>query len=134
MGNWLLISRGKPAAKPMKEPKVPRYSTHMIQLCGCTKIAACAATDALASATSFMANHAATEASTIHGTQMNAAFCIQTCTWAPPLVMVCGSPPKIPSRPAVTTMGLRNCTTDTPRLPRPAFTPSAEPLRSFGKK
>ncbi|EKD98200.1 MAG: hypothetical protein ACD_23C00542G0004 [uncultured bacterium] len=40
----------------------------------------------------------------------------------------------MPKMPAVTTSGLRNCTTDTPRLPKPAFTPRAEPLRSFGKK
>ena len=48
--------------------------------------------------------------------------------------MVCASPPKMPNTPAVTTSGLRNCTTDTPRLPSPALTPNAEPLRSFGKK
>ena len=83
---------------------------------------------------SFMPNQAASEASTIQGTQMKAAFWVQTCTVWPFLTMVWASPPKMPKTPAVTTSGLRNCTTDTPRLPRPAFTPSAEPLRSFGKK
>src|SRR5574343_1569481 len=48
--------------------------------------------------------------------------------------MVCDSPPSTPNRPTEMMMGLRNCTTDTPRLPRPALTPRAEPLRSFGKK
>ena len=48
--------------------------------------------------------------------------------------MFWASPPKMPNTPAVITSGLRNWTTDTPRLPSPAFTPSAEPLRSFGKK
>jgi len=36
--------------------------------------------------------------------------------------------------PAAMTSGTMNCTEDTPRLPSPAFRPSAEPFRSFGKK
>jgi hypothetical protein len=83
---------------------------------------------------SFMPNHAARAVMAIQGTQMNAAFCVHTCTVWPFFTMVWASPPKTPKMPAVTTSGLRNCTTDTPRLPRPAFTPSAEPLRSLGKK
>src|SRR6185369_3564767 len=118
----------------MKEPKVPRYSRHISQLCLRRKIVACVANDALASAMSFMPTHAASEAKIIQGTQMKAAFCVQTCTVWPFLMMFWASPPNTPNTPAVTTSGLRNCTTDTPRLPRPAFTPSAEPLRSFGKK
>ena len=31
-------------------------------------------------------------------------------------------------------MGIRNCITETPRLPRPAFLPSAAPFSFFGKK
>src|SRR5574343_1422023 len=48
--------------------------------------------------------------------------------------MFCDSPPSTPNSPTEMMMGLKNCTTDTPRLPSPAFTPSAVPLRSFGKK
>ncbi|EKD98199.1 MAG: hypothetical protein ACD_23C00542G0003 [uncultured bacterium] len=62
----------------MNEPKVPRYSTHISQLCLRRKMAAWVANDALASAMSFMPNHAASEASAIHGTQMKAAFCVHT--------------------------------------------------------
>ncbi len=36
--------------------------------------------------------------------------------------------------PSEITSGLKNCTTDTPKLPSPAFTPRAEPSRSLGKK
>src|SRR5690606_39803818 len=39
------------------------------------------------------------------------------------------SPPKLPNRPPTTARGTRNCITDTPRLPRPAFSPSAVPCR-----
>ena len=81
-----------------------------------------------------MPNQAASEAIAIHGTQMKAAFCVHTCIVCPALTMVWGSPAKMPKMPAVTTSGLRNWTTETPRLPSPALTPSAEPLRSFGKK
>src|SRR3989344_1252495 len=113
----------------MNEPKVPRYNTHISQLCLRLKMAACAAKEALASAMSFMPNQAASAVSAIHGTQMKAAFCVHTCTVWPFLTMVWPSPPKMPKMPAVTTSGLRNCTTETPKLPRPAFTPNAEPLR-----
>src|SRR5512132_2256183 len=40
----------------------------------------------------------------------------------------------MPRIPTVIMMGARNCIDDTPRLPRPALRPSADPLRSFGKK
>ena len=33
---------------------------------------------------------------------------------------------------AASSTGTTNCTTDTPRLPRPAFMPSAKPLLAFG--
>jgi hypothetical protein len=36
--------------------------------------------------------------------------------------------------PTEITSGTMNCTAETPRLPSPAFSPSAEPLHSFGKK
>jgi len=81
-----------------------------------------------------MPNQATTAVMAIHGTQMKAAFCAQTCCCSPFLTMTCASPPKMPKMPSEITSGLRNWTTDTPRLPRPAFTPSAEPLRSLGKK
>src|SRR5574337_1295699 len=44
------------------------------------------------------------------------------------------SPPNQPKMPTEITSGTMNCTAETPRLPSPAFRPSAEPLRSFGKK
>src|SRR5690606_20900977 len=127
-------SSGKPAAKPMNEPKVPRYSRLISQLCLRWKIAACAANDAFASAVSVMKNHAAGAAGARHGTQTDAEFCVHTVTLWPSFASVCGSPPSTPKKPAATTSGATNCTTDTPRLPRPALTPSADPLRSFGKK
>ena len=66
---------------------------------------------------------------------MKAAFCAQISrVWPCASVMVCASPPNTSQIGMVTTSGARNCTDDTPRLPSPALTPSAEPLRSFGKK
>ena len=61
----------------MNEPKVPRYRTHISQLCLLRKMAACVANEALASAMSFMKNHAAKEMMMIHGTHTKAAFCAQ---------------------------------------------------------
>src|SRR5689334_17715289 len=118
----------------MNEPKVPGYSTHISQLSLRPKMVAWAENEAFESAMSFTRNHATMEVSRIHGTQMNAAFWVHTCSVWLFLTMVCASPANTPKMPAVTTSGLRNCTTETPRLPSPAFTPSAEPLRSFGKK
>lgn len=45
-----------------------------------------------------------------------------------------GSPPILPKTPTVTMKGTTNCTTLTPRLPRPPFIPRAVPLLLFGKK
>ncbi len=45
-----------------------------------------------------------------------------------------GSPPSQPNTPTVITIGTRNCTTLTPRLPRPALSASALPFSAFGKK
>ena len=48
--------------------------------------------------------------------------------------MLCGWPPSAPKTPAVMTSGTRNCITETPRLPSPAFSASALPFSAFGKK
>jgi hypothetical protein len=52
----------------------------------------------------------------------------------PRTVAVCGSPPSQPNTPAVIAIGTTNCTTLTPRLPRPALMASALPFSAFGKK
>src|SRR3989344_5422158 len=118
----------------MNEPKVPRYSQHISQLCLRLNITAWSANDARALAMSFMPNHAATVDSRMNGTQMKPAFCSHICRVSAPFAQICGSPPSAPNTPAVITSGTTNCTTETPRLPRPALSPSAEPLRSLGKK
>ena len=118
----------------MNEPNVPTYSQHISQLCLRLKITAWSANEARASAMSFMPNHAASEASAIGTTQMKPAFCSHRLRCAPPAVMVCGSPPRAPNTPIEITTGTTNCTSDTPRLPMPAFRPVARPFFSFGKK
>ncbi|MCY1546300.1 hypothetical protein D9M68_822900 [compost metagenome] len=45
-----------------------------------------------------------------------------------------GSPPKAPSSGSVITSGMTICIVVTPKLPRPAFRPSAVPCSRFGKK
>ena len=47
---------------------------------------------------------------------------------------IAGSPPSQPKTPTVITSGATNCTTLTPRLPRPALSASALPFSAFGKK
>ena len=82
---------------------------------------------------SFMPNQAASEASAIGSTQMKPAFCSQILVAAPLTMACCGSPPSAPNMPAEIATGTANCTSDTPRLPMPAFRPVASP--SFlGKK
>src|SRR4051794_22785899 len=109
----------------MNEPKVPTYSQHISQLCLRLKITACSENDAFADARSFIPNHAASEFSAMNGTQMKPAFCSQVCLTCPAFIHCCGSPPRPPNTPTVITSGTTNCTADTPRLPRPAFIPSA---------
>src|SRR5690606_24273143 len=60
-GNNALVSIAKPAENPMNDPKVPTYSQNISQLCLRVKIAAWSANEALASAMSFMPNHAASD-------------------------------------------------------------------------
>ena len=107
---------------------------HIIQLCLRLKITACSAKPALAEARSFMPNHAASDETMMNGTHTKPAFCSQICLDAPPSVQVCAPPPSAPNSPAVITSGTTNCATDTPRLPKPAFSPIAVPFSAFGKK
>ena len=53
---------------------------------------------------------------------------------APAASTMAGSPPSQPNTPAVITSGTTNCTTLTPRLPRPALSASALPFSAFGKE
>ena len=106
----------------------------MIQLCLREKITDCSLKLALALAKSFMPNQAAKVAKIMNGTHTKPAFCSQICTVSLFFIMVCGSPPNAPNRLAVMANGTTNCTADTPRLPKPAFKPSALPFSALGKK
>src|SRR4030067_1511455 len=118
----------------MKEPKVPRYSQLMTQLCLRLKITAWSENEALAVARSFMPNHAAIAQTAMNGIHTSPAFCSHICLTSAPRAQVCGSPPSAPNTPAVITTGTMNCASDTPRLPSPAFSPSAVPFCALGKK
>ena len=95
---------------------------------------ACSRNEAFALAMSFMPNHAASADAAMKGTQKKPAFCSHICLVCSPFTQACGSPAIEPRTPIVITSGTTNCTTDTPRLPRPAFSPSAVPCCAFGKK
>src|SRR3989304_324097 len=69
----------------------------MSQLFSRRKMIACSANDALALATSFMPNHAASVEATMNGTQMNPAFCSHIGRVTPLTTDICGSPPKAPN-------------------------------------
>src|SRR5664280_1242227 len=81
---------------------------------------------------SFMPNQAAKADAAMNGTQMKPAFCSHILLVPP--AAACGSPPNQPNTPAVITIGTTNCTTLTPRLPRPALSASALPFSARGKK
>ena len=83
-------------------------------------------------AMSFMPNQAAKAEATMNGTQMKPAFCSQSSLFV--FTTCCGAPPMKPNTPTVMTSGTTNCTTETPRLPRPAFSARALPFSAFGKK
>ena len=111
---------------------MPVYSQHMSQLCLRLKITACSENEAFAEARSFMPNQASKVLKAMNGTQMKPAFCSHISLLTPFLTQVSESPPQAPKTAKVITSGTTNCTTDTPRLPRPAFMPSAKPLLAFG--
>ncbi len=106
----------------------------MTQLCLRWKITAWSANDAFIAAISFMPNHAAVADNAMNGTQTKPAFCSHNLVAPLASAAVCGSPPSQPNTPAVITSGMTNCTTLTPRLPKPAFSASALPFSDFGKK
>src|SRR5574337_219267 len=116
----------------MNEPNVPKYSQHISQVCLRLKMTACSRKDALALSMSFMPNQAAMAAAKVSHTQMKPAFCSHTCRVTSPFTQVCGSPPRNSGK--VITSGTTNCTAETPRLPSPAFRPSAVPFCALGKK
>ncbi|MOA16371.1 hypothetical protein D3C78_1365830 [compost metagenome] len=128
-GNEVLISIGKAAEKPMNEPKVARYSQHISQLCLRLKITACSLNEALALDKSFMPNQASRVTAMMNGTHRKPAFCSHN--WLPS-ASTWGCPPSTPNTPKVITSGTANCITETPRLPRPAFRPSAVPCCDLG--
>src|SRR5690606_40568793 len=116
----------------MNDPNVPVYRTHINQLSLRLKITDCSLNDALAEAISFMPNQAAAVTMAMNGTQMKPAFWSQTGRSAPSVATICGSPPRPPNTLVTITSGTRNCTTLTPRLPRPALRPSAVPFSDCG--
>ena len=84
---------------------------------------------------SFIIRNARSDDTKMGTTHTNAAFCSHSSLMASPgSNTFCGSPPNQPKMPAEMTRGTMNWTDETPRLPRPAFRPRAEPLRSIGKK
>ena len=99
---------------------MPRYSQHISQLCLRRKITACSANEALASAMSFMPNQAASDG------EHDPRHPDEGGVLRPDLHRLAVLDDVLRARrrrrrrsPAVMTSGLRNCTTDTPRLPRP---------------
>ena len=131
-GNSVLTSIGKPAARPMNEPKVPVYSQLIRHCCLCRTIATCSAKPARTVAMLSMPNHAAITDMTISGTQMKPAFCTQICIVVPWSTRVCALPPRISSAPPYMAIGAMSCARPTPRLPTPALRPSAVPCSRFG--
>jgi hypothetical protein len=89
-----------------------------------------------------MPHQHSTESGTSDSTQAKPAFCTQVGVPAAilpkiqplSLTSTIGSPPKAPNRPTVITSGMTICIVVTPKLPRPAFSPSAVPCSRFGKK
>ena len=84
---------------------------------------------------SFMPNQAIKVDKMMKGTHTKPAFCNQIWLLEPSLLlMVWASPPKAPNKAKVMTMGTTNCTTDTPKFPKPALMPKALPFSALGKK
>ncbi|CFS46430.1 Uncharacterised protein [Mycobacterium tuberculosis] len=112
--NTVLSNVGKAAEYPMNDPKVPMYSSDMIQVSACRSDCHTGFTSALASVRLFINRNAHTAAATAKGTKNSPARDSAT-----PL-------------PATTMGGMIFCTTATPMLPPAAFRPSAQPLSFSG--
>ena len=90
----------------------------------------------------FMPNQHRIDSGTSDSSQAKPAFWIQVGVPAAILpkiqplsfTSVIGSPPNAPKMPTVITSGITICMVVTPKLPRPAFSPSAVPCSRFGKK
>src|SRR4030042_2196914 len=90
----------------------------------------------------FRPNQHSPASGTSEKTQAKPAFWIQVSVPAgilpkiQPLAFcsVIESPPKLPSTPTVITSGIRTCIVVTPKLQRPALSPSAVPCWRLGKK
>ena len=80
--------------------------------------------------TSRSRNQASTAASTTHGTSTKPMLCRKTG----PSTVICGVSAAVPSRPKPITHGPRIWMIDMPKLPTPAWVPSAVPDFDFGKK
>ena len=105
------------------------YSQHITQLWKREKITAWSEKDALAAVMSFMPNQASRVEMIRNGTHTNPAFCSHSVV---PSSVIWPPPTKTAKAPVVITIGTRNCITDTPRLPRPAFIARAWPFSFFG--
>ena len=70
----------------------------------------------------------------MNGIQKNAAFWYHTVTSGLPATFICCEPPRNPRNPRPISHGVSSCTSETPKLPMPAWTPSAVPAMRLGKK
>ena len=79
--------------------------------------------------TDLSASQAHTAMATSSGTHTKAAFWYQTSPFGP-----CWAAPSQDTMEKPISHGVSSCTSETPKLPMPAWRPSAVPWRRFGKK
>src|SRR3990172_9318715 len=124
----VLMRSGNAAEKPENEPKVITYVIVQNHVCLLWKISSCSLNEA-STGTLRSENHARIPKRSSNGTYHSAAFCSQTWEDAPPLISVCDVP--IAAKPMI--QGDANCARLTPKLPTPAWMPSAVPCNRLGK-
>ncbi|PJI52804.1 hypothetical protein CTI14_37050, partial [Methylobacterium radiotolerans] len=96
----------------------------MIQVCLSPKIANCSLTFALMG-TLRISHQLSAAAAISHGMYTHEAFCSQICCVFPANTQFSDFDPRNQNRFTPTTQGVRNCTSDTPKFPMPAWMPSA---------
>ncbi len=126
------MSRPNCAAIPENVPKVRTYSSVISHVCLLPKMSSWSFTPRALTGTDRSIVYAKTTPTITNGTQIHPAFWYQTCFSMPLSGLTNSWDPPMRANPTI--HGVTNCTRLTPKLPMPAWIPSAVPCLALGKK
>ena len=134
-GNCVLISSGKPAAIADERAEGAEVEPGTSSSCACAgRSRAWSANEALRGGEVVHAEPGRERGDAMNGTQMKPAFCSQIARVPAPSAIVCGAPPSAPNRPDGDHQRHHELHQRHAEIAEAGVSPSAEPLRSSGKK